>query len=287
MKNRLLILHTLFFLSLTGVVCSVTFEMETAASLVLSGAVLFFFITIFLNWMKFIHKMAVQSGIPLGINVKRSITLKNFDVIESNHEKVARRFNSSAEMISNLSHIENYSEIEEKDLISIAIQKIRTEMAKLKQEEGQRLWISQGLAKFAEILRNKADIKEYTYQVISSLVKYVGANQGGLFIEYTDESGERYLELTACVAYNKRKIEEKRISEGQGILGQCMLEKHFIFLTDIPENYVRITSGLGEATPRNIVIAPLLLSENFYGVIELALFEVMKPHQVEFLKEVC
>ena len=65
-----------------------------------------------------------------------------------------------------------------------------------------------------------------------------------------------------------------------------MLEKDFIFLTDVPKDYIRITSGLGFATPKNIVIAPLIFNNKFYGAIELALFDILKPYQLEFLKKV-
>src|SRR6185369_4119309 len=87
-------------------------------------------------------------------------------------------------------------------------------------------------------------------------------------------------------AYDSNHVKGK-VEEGQGLLGQCMLEKDFVFLKDVPKDYARITSGLGHATPRNIVIAPLIERDIFYGAIELGLFNNMQPHQVEFLKKVC
>ena len=126
------------------------------------------------------------------------------------------------------------------DPIGKALHNIRGEMKKLKDEDEKQAWITKGLAQFGTILRNKAEVKEYGYAIISNLIKYVGANQGGLFIQYTNEEGERYLELTSCYAYEKRKFLENKILEGQGLLGQCMLEKDFVFITDIPKNYVKI-----------------------------------------------
>src|SRR5206468_3309538 len=117
--------------------------------------------------------------------------------------------------------------------------------------------------------------------------KYLKANQGALFIEHEDSEDERYLELTASYAYDRQKFVETKIFEGEGLLGQCMLEKNYIFITDIPRNYVKINSGLGAATPKAITVAPLVYNRKFYGVIELASFETLQSYQVEFLKKVC
>jgi len=287
MKVRLTILHTLLALSLVGVACSAFWQSGVTVVIGLSFSAFIFSGFIFMSWMKYISKLAVQSGSAIDNTSAARLGFRNLDIIQSNHEKVKKRFHDSAAMIANLSQEDESVFTDEKDSISLAIQKIRTEMRTLKEQEGRRLWITQGLARFGEILRKKSELKEYSHQIISNLVKYVQANQGGLFIEYTSELDGRYLELIACYAYEKRKHEAKRISEGQGVLGQCMLEKDFVFLTDVPHNYTRITSGLGDATPRNIVVAPLIFNEVFYGAIELALFEVMKPHEVTFLKEVC
>lgn len=111
-------------------------------------------------------------------------------------------------------------------------------------------------------------------------------NQGGIYIEYKDEEDRRYMELISSFAYEKRKFQEAKVYEGQGILGQCMYEKDFVFISELPKDYIRITSGLGEATPRYLVVAPLMMNEIFYGAIELASFEPLQPYQIDFLKQV-
>lgn len=172
------------------------------------------------------------------------------------------------------------------DEVGQALQTVQQQLSSLKEEEDRRRWITEGLAKFADLLRKKENIGEYCARVISSLVKYMGANQGGLFLEHETAHDGRYLELTGSYAYERRRYENKRVSLGEGLLGQCMYEKDLIFITDIPKDYVRITSGLGLATPRNIVVVPLMANETFYGAIELASFDLFKPHQIEFLQKV-
>ena len=83
-----------------------------------------------------------------------------------------------------------------------------------------------------------------------------------------------------------KNIEEKIISKGQGMVGQCALEKQTMYLTNVPDKYVNITSGLGEATPTHLVLVPLLANEACYGVIEMASFQKIEPYQLNFLEKV-
>jgi PAS domain S-box-containing protein len=172
------------------------------------------------------------------------------------------------------------------DPIGTALQEMKEKLAEYREEDRKRNWSTSGLAKFSEILRlSNDDINELSQRIISNLVRYLEANQGGLYIEYDDDRGDKYLELAACYAYDKKKFVEKRIYAGQGLLGECMLDHEMVFLTEIPRNYVHITSGLGEATPRNIVIVPLMVNTYFYGAIEIASFSLFEKYQVEFLRE--
>ncbi len=291
MKNRLILLHVLFLL----VLVSITITSHTGGHpWVISALVGVAMVVLFLvirSWMAFVNQLLIKSDLVLNKSGEsRAVwSFSNIETLINNQQQVEKKFKVSAELIADLAHPEKAGSMDDlisNDPIGKALQNIRTEMQRLKDEDDKQAWISQGLAKFSTILRNKAEVKEYTQQIISNLVKYLGANQGSLFIEY-GEAKERYLELTACYAYDKRKYLENKIFPGQGLVGQCMLERDYIFLTDVPKDYVRITSGLGEATPRNIVVAPLIFNEVFCGAIELALFQVMKPHHLEFLKKVC
>jgi PAS domain S-box-containing protein len=243
---------------------------------------LFAFMKLFLTWT---HKIDVLSPSP----IKSIWQTRNLAAIESQFDNVVRKFDLSAAYIATLGQTGEATHLDESlrhDAIGKAIVKVREEIMQLKSVEQKRSWITQGLARFSEILRKKAEVGEYGQEIISNLVKYLGANQGGLFLEQSDDTEGRYMELISCYAYGKLKMLEKRIPEGQGLIGQCMLEKDIIFLTAIPSNYVSITSGLGEATPRNVVVVPLITNDTFYGAIELASFNVMQPYQIEFLKEV-
>lgn len=157
-------------------------------------------------------------------------------------------------------------------------------LEKIALEEKERSWVNTGLARFSDILRNKLslDLKHLSDDILSNLVKYIGANQGALFVIDT-ENDESYLELISCYAYDRKKFTNRKIGLGEGLVGQCVLEKETIYLTETPADYLNITSGLGESTPRAILISPLVINENVFGVLEVASFQKFDENQREFI----
>lgn len=228
----------------------------------------------------------LQQSIHLVTTNNEDVTVDELPVILNKNNQ---KFKLVSEHIKQLGNIQQAPTVHESlvnDEVGQALLAVQVQMKTLKEEEDKQHWISEGLARFSEVLRKKESVQEYGASIIGALVKYVGANQGGLFLEYENEEDGRYLELMGSYAYEKRRYVNKRIQLGEGLLGQCMYEKDIIFITDIPKDYVHITSGLGLATPRNIVVVPLLINEVFYGAFELASFEILENHKVEFLKQV-
>ena len=167
------------------------------------------------------------------------------------------------------------------------LKKNREEELKRKKEDEQRNWVTEGLARFGEILRkNNDNIQELSYNVISNLVKYINANQGGFFIINEDDETDKFFEQTASFAYDRRKFTDRRIDWGEGLIGTCALERETIYMTDIPDSYVHITSGLGKSTPRSLLIVPLIVNEEIHGVIELAGFTRMENYVIEFVEKI-
>ena len=173
------------------------------------------------------------------------------------------------------------------DNLTGALMQMREQMKKVKQEDQQRLWSTEGLSKVAEITRqHQNDLQKLADSLLSYLVTYTQANQGSLFFSQEDEAGQPLLVLTACYAYDKKKHADKTAKVGQGLVGQTYLERKTLHLTQLPDQYVSITSGLGEATPTALLLVPMLFNEQVLGILEIASFEVFAPHQIAFLESV-
>lgn len=156
-----------------------------------------------------------------------------------------------------------------------------------KQEDLKRTWANEGFALFADVLRrNNSDLQKLSDEVTRNLVKYVGANQGGIFLLNDEEKNDEHFELVSTFAWDRKKYLTKRIEKGEGLVGACALERETIFITEVPDEYVEITSGLGSANPRCVVLVPLKHEEQVLGVIEMASFKILEPFEVEFLEKV-
>ncbi len=168
-----------------------------------------------------------------------------------------------------------------------ALDQMQNGLSKISEANEIRNWTNTGMLKFSELVTRYSDnLESLAQQVINNLVLYLDINQGGFFVvENLGGEGEK-LRLSASYAYNREKFIEKEIALGQGIIGQVWLEKKTQYMEDIPENYVTITSGLGEATPRALLIVPLVSSQHIHGILELGSFEKIPEYKIAFVKEI-
>jgi len=129
-----------------------------------------------------------------------------------------------------------------------------------RKKASQGNWVNKGVALFSEILRNNTDdISKLTDILIKEIVKYLKANQGCIYLLEDSNSGvDKKLILKSTYAWERKKFQEKEIEIGEGLIGQAFVEQGTIYLTDVPDSYVNITSGLGAANPRSILIVPMI-----------------------------
>jgi predicted transcriptional regulator len=179
-----------------------------------------------------------------------------------------------------------YAAHHEHDLLGQALLGIKENLIAIKQEDQQRNWASQGLAKFVEVLQSAKNLKDLSNDIIVNLVRIILANQGAIYILVKDKAGEEFLEMHACYAYNRSKHLSQQIALGEGIIGQAFLEKETIYLKEVPDRFIRITSGLGEANPRHILIVPLKMNETIVGIVELASFTAFSKHEIAFVEKI-
>ncbi|GAB4124982.1 MAG: hypothetical protein OHK0045_08150 [Raineya sp.] len=182
----------------------------------------------------------------------------------------------------------DFRPLSENDVLGNALIEMRDNLEKVNEEDYKRTWTSDGLNIFADLLRNNADDIERLYDaIISTLVKKLEANQGGLFIITKDnDESEEYLRMEACYAWDKKKYLEQKVFKGDGLTGQAWQEQATIYLTEVPDNYITITSGLGKTNPRSILIVPLKVNEEVFGVVEIASINELPQYRIEFVERV-
>lgn len=179
-------------------------------------------------------------------------------------------------------------EAEKADRLGESLMNMRTSLLEASERESKEKFVNVGLASIGDILRKNTDNLEVLCdEVIQDLVKYMRSNQGGIFILTKDEdTDEEYLQLYAFRAYERKKFLDRKVGLGRGLIGQAALEKKTILMTDVPDEYISITSGLGIANPDSLIIVPLKSNEEVVGVIEMASFDTFTDNDVEFLEKV-
>jgi hypothetical protein len=158
-------------------------------------------------------------------------------------------------------------------------------LEKAQEEEKKRVWATTGLAEIGGLLRGEENLNTLTEKIVAYMVKYLQANQGAMFLLENEDPNDVHLALKAAYAFNRKKYLNKRVDLGQGLVGQSYLEKDFIYLTEVPESYIKITSGLGDSNPRSVLITPMIVNEEVYGIFEIASFKEIPQYQIDFMME--
>jgi len=173
-----------------------------------------------------------------------------------------------------------------KNILADSLIDMQGKLKTLNDEERKRQWSNEGLTKFVDILRSSNDdLLVLGDKITSALVQYTRANQGGLYILNDEDENNKHLELISLFAFDIKKFEQRKIKLGEGLLGQTFLERETTYYNNVPDEYIRITSGLGEANPRSILIVPLKVDREVYGIVELASFHEFQPHEISFVEK--
>ncbi|HEY9626063.1 MAG TPA: HAMP domain-containing protein [Coleofasciculaceae cyanobacterium] len=152
------------------------------------------------------------------------------------------------------------------------------------QKNTEQDWLKTNLAKFTRMLQGQRDLETVSRLILSELAPLVSAQHGVFYLMEGNEHSA-YLKLLTTYAYRERKHLANRFHVGEGLVGQCALEKERILLTEVPENYITISSGLGESTPRNVVVLPVLFEGQVTAVVELASFNRFNEIHLTFFDQ--
>ncbi len=147
-------------------------------------------------------------------------------------------------------------------------------------------WLKTNLERFTRMLQGQRDLATVSSMILSELAPLVSAQHGVFYtLASLDDGGEPVLRYQAGYGYKERKHLASHFRLGEGLVGQCAQEKERILLTDVPADYVRINSGLGESAPLNIIVLPILFEGSVRAVVELASFSHFSPTHQAFLDQ--
>ncbi len=171
----------------------------------------------------------------------------------------------------------------EEDELAKSLSTMRDELKKTDELDQQRTWLSESINLFIEETRNIQDnIEELLKTALINICRRNNFNQGAYFL-YNETKD--VLEMKVAYAFERQKYIYEEIPVGDGLIGQCFLEKKLIKLTDIPDGFFNITSGIGKALPKNVFIFPLIYEDKVIGVLELASFYILQDFEIEWLEK--
>jgi len=217
------------------------------------------------------------------LNQKRKVNNNLLQTVQQMKEQmdINARF---AKAIGEGNYYSEFKVVSPDDILGNSLLIMRNNLLKNYQKEAEQSWIAEGKDQISNILRRHNKIEELAYEVIVKLIQYINAVQGAFYI-YDDEKNK--IINVATYAYNRKKYLKQEFSIGEGLIGECAFEMDIIYRTEIPDNYVTITSGiLGDKKPKSLLIVPLISDEKLQGILEFASLQDEIPDlTITFMRE--
>jgi PAS domain S-box-containing protein len=174
----------------------------------------------------------------------------------------------------------------ENDALGHALINMRDNLVENARQNDERNWIVRGIAEASEILRLHDNLDALGDDIVQFIIKKIGAVQGAFYIVNDDNPKDKLIQIRASFAYGRKKYLNDQFRFAEGLVGQAAIEQDTVLRTEIPSDYVTITSGiLGDQKPVCILITPLIANEEVYGVVEFAGLQKFNPSQVKFIQE--
>ncbi|HEY1870365.1 MAG TPA: HAMP domain-containing protein, partial [Chitinophagaceae bacterium] len=232
-------------------------------------------------------RLGGQASVPGASGTWKNLT-ENVNQLAENLTTQVRAISEVASAVTKgdltqMIRVEAKGEVEElKDTINQMIANLKDTTLRNQEQD----WLKSNLAKFTQMLQGQKDLNTVTHRILSELAQVVNAQKGMFYIlEQGENTTEQKLKLFAAYAYGEEVKTSREFSLGEGLVGQCALEKQRILLSNIPKNYIKIGSGLGKASPANLIVLPVLFEKEIKAVIELASFDNFSETHLDFLSQ--
>jgi PAS domain S-box-containing protein len=183
-----------------------------------------------------------------------------------------------------------YKPLSDKDVLGHSLMHMRDSLKESDKAERERSWVMDASSHVNDILRKNENIDSLSEEVIQFMIKKINAIQGAFYVvTQRDETNYKntYLEIKSSFAYNRKKYLNSKFRMAEGLVGQAAIEQSTVLRTEIPRDYVTITSGLlGDKRPTCILVVPLVIDDVVYGAVEFAGFHRFDAHEIRFVEEV-
>jgi len=272
---------------------------------------IFIFLSILFLIISFIFSRVFYTKQSFFINQSKAL-IKGFDIGVFKNEKTIKLPTELDELITIINKFSKKLQKTEKVLLALPDRKINFEITDadriqfldksllkiwknfelndndLESEKEKRIisdWIKIGLEKFTSILRKDfSNVSSLSKEILNNIIEHLNIAVGAIYL--TNDNDESLgLNMVANFAFGNESHIQKEIYKGEGIIGTAAIEKKTMNITNIPENYYKVSSGFGETMPKNLLVVPIKFEEDFFGIIELASFRIIKSYELEFVEE--
>ena len=230
-------------------------------------------------------RLGGQASVPGASGIWKNLT-ENVNQLAANLTTQVRSIADVASAVTKgdltqMIRVEAKGEVEElKDTINQMIANLKQTTLRNQEQD----WLKSNLAKFTQMLQGQKDLNTVTRRILSELAQVVNAQKGMFYIlEQDDNFKNQKLKLFSAYAFGEEVKAAKEFALGEGLVGQCALERERIILSNVPRNYTKIGSGLGKATPLSVIVLPVLFEKEVKAVIELASFDAFSDIHLDFL----
>jgi len=228
------------------------------------------------------------------LNENNNLNLSEFEKIKLFSIQLKKDTEAKVQFINNLKS-DNLSEIKtnfnSNDKLGNALENLKDFLEKENNERKKNEQIKavtekhkDGIVKFGKIIRQHfGNLDDLSFNLLSELVHFLNADIGGIYIVDKKENS-RILKLKASYAYDKKKIINKEIKIGEGLVGTCAADKSTVYIDRIEDDYIKIVSGFGHTKPKSLLLSPIFVEDEVYGVIELASSGTFSEHDIKFIE---
>jgi HAMP domain-containing protein/signal transduction histidine kinase/DNA-binding response OmpR family regulator len=232
-------------------------------------------------------KLGGQASVPGASGIWKNLT-ENVNQLAQNLTTQVRSISEVASAVTKgdltrTIRVEAKGEVEAlKDTINQMIANLKETTLRNQEQD----WLKSNLAKFTQMLQGQKDLNTVTKRILSELAQVVTAHYGTFYILKQDDDTQNVkLKLFAAYGYKEEKNIPTEFGMNEGLVGQVAFEKERILITNVPRDYIKITSSLGRAKPTNLIILPVLFENDVKAVIELASLDKFSETHLELLSQ--